>query len=176
MRYCRIYRRKKAIDIVLDGLEKLEYRGYDSAGAAIMNQHEIRCVKETGRLENLRKEVEKEIPLGNIGIGHTRWATHGEPTKENSHPHRDESESIYCVHNGIIENYLSLKEKLIEEGETFYSETDTEVIPKLISKHYNGNLLETVRDILPLLEGSFSLGIIHKNENKIIATKKKVLY
>ena len=164
---------KKAIDIVLDCLEKLEYRGYDSAGAAIMNNHEIRCVKETGRLENLRKEVEKEIPLGNIGIGHTRWATHGEPTKENSHPHRDESESIYCVHNGIIENYLSLKEKLIEEGETFYSETDSEVIPKLISKHYNGNLLETVRDILPLLEGSFSLGIIHKNENKIIATKKE---
>ncbi len=165
--------KKEATDIVLDGLEKLEYRGYDSAGTAIMNSHNISCIKETGRLENLRKAIEKDIPKGNIGIGHTRWATHGEPTKDNSHPHRNSLGDIYCVHNGIIENYLSLKEDLIKEGEEFYSETDTEVIPKLISKYYQGNLLESVRIILPMLKGSFSLGIIHKDENKIIATKKE---
>ncbi len=120
--------KKEATDIVLDGLEKLEYRGYDSAGTAIMNSHNISCIKETGRLENLRKAIEKDIPKGNIGIGHTRWATHGEPTKDNSHPHRNSLGDIYCVHNGIIENYLSLKEDLIKEGEEFYSETDKQVL------------------------------------------------
>lgn len=163
---------KDAIDIILNGLEKLEYRGYDSAGCAIKNKDSIDCIKETGRLENLRNEVKKDVPHGNIGIGHTRWATHGEPSKNNSHPHYDGKKEVFCVHNGIIENYQSLKEDLIKEGENFYSETDTEVIPKLIAKFYEGDLLKAVQKVLPLLEGSFSLGILHQNENCIVAVKK----
>ena len=153
----------QAAPILLDGLEKLEYRGYDSAGIAVCQNEEINMVKTQGRLKVLSELTHngKMLP-GKIGIGHTRWATHGAPSDANAHPHFNREKSIVVVHNGIIENYLKLKKKLISKGYEFVSETDTEVIAHLLDYYYKGNPLQAITKIMHRMEGSYALGIIFK--------------
>ena len=129
---------RKALPLLINGLEKLEYRGYDSAGIAIINsENNLICNKSEGKLINLINNVSKQEIIGKVGIGHTRWATHGKPEVRNAHPHLDSSGKVAVVQNGIIENYLDLRNKLEREGVTFTSDTDTEVIPHLIKKELN---------------------------------------
>ena len=164
---------RNAVPIILDGLRRLEYRGYDSAGIAVLNGGDAISVRRaSGKLRNL-EEVIRTNPLdGKFGIGHTRWATHGRPTEENAHPHRDCHGNIVVVHNGIVENYLSLKHQLQEEGHKFVTETDTEIIAHLIEKYYEGSLEAAVRCAVKQLTGVFALAIISKNEpNKIVAAR-----
>ena len=153
-----------AREVIVDGLEKLEYRGYDSAGLAVINGGELSVVKKAGKLANLKKALEENPISGNIGIGHIRWATHGEATDTNSHPHLSNNGKIAVVHNGIIENFRDLKKELEDEGYTFKSSTDTEVIAVLIEKYYDGDLLEDVKKTKQRLEGSFACGIISADE------------
>lgn len=164
----------QAAPILLDGLSKLEYRGYDSAGIAVYDGTEIKISKAKGRLRVLENLTEggKTMP-GTVGIGHTRWATHGEPSDTNAHPHFNESESIVVVHNGIIENYLKLKKKLEDKGYTFVSETDTEVIAHLLDYYYKGNPLEAVTKIMHRVEGSYALGIIFKDHPEELYSVRK---
>ena len=150
-----------AVGILLTGLEKLEYRGYDSAGIAVFQNERPRVVKTEGRLANLREKIGAEEPVnGSVGIGHTRWATHGAPTDANAHPHQSDTGLFSVVHNGIIENYARLREILTDDGYTFTSETDTEVIAHLLEKYYKGDPVQAMVRALPLLEGSFALGIL----------------
>lgn len=164
----------RATSFLINGLSKLEYRGYDSAGVAVLNDGDIEVRKFKGRLANLANDI-KENPLeGKIGIGHTRWATHGAPSDVNSHPHLNSKETIAVVQNGIIENYLTLRTWLKGEGYTFKSETDTEVIPNLIDYYYKGDLFEAVKKALKKLEGSYALGVVCKDEpDKLIAVRKE---
>src|ERR1700749_1251622 len=127
----------EAAPILLDGLRRLEYRGYDSAGVAVVNGQKLETRKCAGRIANLAKLMTEKPPLGNYGISHTRWATHGKVTDENAHPHFDQSGKLALVHNGVIENYSTLRDKLIKEGHTFHSQTDTEVLAHLVGKHYD---------------------------------------
>ncbi len=164
---------KKAESILISGLKKLEYRGYDSCGISTIDGNNFDTYKTTKRIDSLEKILKKEDVNGTIGLGHTRWATHGGATEENAHPHKSNSGKIMVVHNGIIENYLAIKEMLKDNGYTFYSETDTEVIPNLIEYYYNGSLLSAVKKATDLLEGSYALGIMCLDEpNEIIATKR----
>ncbi len=156
--------KNEAREIVVDGLEKLEYRGYDSAGLAVINDGAISVVKKKGKIENLKKALEDNPIGGSIGIGHIRWATHGEASDVNSHPHLSNDGKIAVVHNGIIENYRELKKELEEEGYSFKSSTDTEVIAVLLEKYYDGDLLEAVKIVKDKLEGSFALGIISADQ------------
>jgi len=165
--------KNKAQDILVEGLSKLEYRGYDSAGIAIMENGEIESDKCKGRLSNLQSKLEEKPIQGRIGIGHTRWATHGEPSDVNSHPHLNKDGSIAVVHNGIIENYIELKEELISLGYEFKSETDTEVIPHLVDHYYEGNLLDAVIKATKRMDGSYAIGVMTEKEpNKLIAVRK----
>jgi len=132
---------RQAAPILLDGLQKLEYRGYDSAGIAVIEDGAIELQKKLGKLANLREQMSVSLPTSTVGIGHTRWATHGRPSDANSHPHLDCSGRFAVVHNGIIENYLPLRELLISKGHVFRSETDTEVLPHLIEEFYTGDLV-----------------------------------
>ncbi|MGL4999030.1 MAG: glutamine--fructose-6-phosphate transaminase (isomerizing) [Cetobacterium sp.] len=162
-----------AKSVVLQGLEKLEYRGYDSAGIAVIKDSKIRVEKKKGKLVNLVDHLENIDLKSHIGIGHTRWATHGEPSDRNSHPHYSEDMSIAVVHNGIIENYSSLKEELINKGYKFTSDTDTEVVAHLIHSVYKGDIFKAVTETVKKLRGSYALGIIHKDfQNEIICTRK----
>ena len=156
------------LQMCLSGLEQLEYRGYDSTGIAGVSSGKISFCKKAGKLSNLKRELHfKQLELA---IGHTRWATHGAVTDENAHPHLDDTESIAVVHNGIIENYSELREQLKQEGASFASETDTEVIVQLIRKYYQGDLLAAVQRTLPLLCGHLAIAVIHKNHpHQIIA-------
>jgi glucosamine--fructose-6-phosphate aminotransferase (isomerizing) len=164
---------RNAADVLIEGLEKLEYRGYDSAGVAVLKEKNIELRKYKGRLSVLKESLEKDNIEGNLGIGHTRWATHGGPSDINSHPHMNSGNAIAVVHNGIIENYLTLREELINKGYRFLSETDTEVIPHLIDYYYTGDIVETVKIVVSKLEGSYALGIIDKNNpDTIIAVRK----
>lgn len=164
---------KNATDILLEGLSKLEYRGYDSAGIAVIKDGNIQVEKHKGRLSVLEESLKAKDMVGNLGIGHTRWATHGEPSDVNSHPHLNNDHSIAVVHNGIIENYLVLREELMEKGYEFISETDTEVIPCLIDYYYDGDLVEAVKKAVSRLEGAYALGIIHKDHpDMLIAVRK----
>ncbi|GHT58313.1 glutamine--fructose-6-phosphate aminotransferase [isomerizing] [Endomicrobiia bacterium] len=156
--------KRNAVDIILKGLKKLEYRGYDSAGIAVIVDNELQIRKNVGKLCNLRENIAKNPLSANIGIGHTRWATHGKSSEENAHPHTDSTKSVVIVHNGIIENYVELRAKLQKDGKEFKSETDTEVIVHLIKKHYTDNLLSAVQKTLSEVKGSYSLGIICKDE------------
>lgn len=159
--------------VLLAGLWKLEYRGYDSSGIATVYEGEIRIKKAIGKLKVLAGILDKEPLRGNIGIGHTRWATHGEPSEENAHPQVDCYDTFAVVHNGIIENYISLKEKLIAEHHIFRSYTDSEVIPHIIEKHYTGNLEEAVSKTMSELEGSYAFAVISAKEpDKIVCCKK----
>jgi glutamine---fructose-6-phosphate transaminase (isomerizing) len=172
--------KKQVVPVIIEGLRKLEYRGYDSAGIAVAgNGDQLQLRRAEGKLRNLEEAIRLKPLDGTYGIGHTRWATHGRPTEENAHPHRDCTGKIVVVHNGIVENYLSLKKKLIEEGHTFSTETDTEVIAHLIEKHLfktgNGHRLtleEAVCRTVKELNGVFALGVISVDEpNKIVAAR-----
>lgn len=164
---------KKAAEVLVEGLSKLEYRGYDSAGVAVIEDGNVDVKKCKGRLANLEDKLSEHILNGTIGIGHTRWATHGEPSDVNSHPHTNGEGTIAVVHNGIIENYLVLREWLTSEGYKFQSETDTEVIPHLVDYYYEGDLLDAVMKAVKRMEGSYAVGVICKNEpNKLIAVRK----
>ena len=164
----------QAAPILLDGLSKLEYRGYDSAGIAVYDGEQINIRKAKGRLAVLSNMTHEGADLpGTVGIGHTRWATHGEPSDTNAHPHFNESESIVVVHNGIIENYLKLKNKLGDKGYKFVSETDTEVIAHLLDYYYHGNPLEAVTKLLHRVEGSYALGIIFKDHPEELYSVRK---
>lgn len=164
---------KKASEILVDGLSKLEYRGYDSAGIAVMENGNIDVQKCKGRLANLEQKLTNHVLNGTMGIGHTRWATHGEPSDVNSHPHVNGDETIAVVHNGIIENYLVLREWLASQGYKFQSQTDTEVIPHLVDYYYEGDLLDAVMKAVKRMEGSYAIGVVCKNEpNKLIAVRK----
>lgn len=163
----------EAKSVVLQGLEKLEYRGYDSAGIAIIKDSKIIVEKKKGKLKNLESHLEGMDLHSHIGIGHTRWATHGEPSDRNSHPHFSEDMSISVVHNGIIENYSILKNELIQKGYHFNSDTDTEVVAHLIHSLYKGDLFNAVTEAIKQLRGSYALGILHKDfPNQIICARK----
>jgi glucosamine--fructose-6-phosphate aminotransferase (isomerizing) len=165
--------KQKAVPIIVEGLRKLEYRGYDSAGIAVLGTDcELSVRRASGKLRNLEEVLRTNPAEGTYGIGHTRWATHGRPTEENAHPHRDCKGDIVVVHNGIVENYLALKKLLQDDGHKFQTETDTEVIAHLIEKHYTGNLEEAVRAAIKQLSGVFALAIVAKSDpNKIIAAR-----
>jgi len=163
---------KDTVPILVNGLRRLEYRGYDSAGIATLNG-EIKTVRRLGKLAELEIALDCDTPCATIGIGHTRWATHGRPSEANAHPHRDCSGDLAVVHNGIIENYLSLKEELIARGHIFTSETDTEVIAHLVEEKYSGNLFEAVRAAIQEVRGSFAIAVISRHEqDRIIAARK----
>ena len=164
--------KRDCTDVLIDALSKLEYRGYDSAGIAVFEKNAIRVEKSKGRLADLEDKMARDgKPSGHCGIGHTRWATHGEPSDINSHPHGNKRISI--VHNGIIENYKEIKEFLIKEGYGFESETDTETVAKLLDYYYDGNPLDTIIRVLAEIKGSYALGIVFRDfPGKIYAVRK----
>ena len=166
---------QRAQDFVVDGLEKLEYRGYDSAGIAVnTGEKAFAIVKKQGRLQNLADALEASPLEGLAAIGHTRWATHGKPSDENSHPHFNADKTIVVVHNGIIENYLELKTELLTKGYHFTSETDTEVVAHLLDSVYEGDILEATKKVLKRIRGAYALGIMAVNEpDRIIAVRKE---
>lgn len=164
---------KEASPLLIEGLSKLEYRGYDSAGVAIIDNSNIQIEKAKGRLKNLEEKLD-ECPIkGGLGIGHTRWATHGEPSDTNSHPHFNKDKTIAVVHNGIIENYIYLKEWLGSLGYEFITETDTEVVAHLVDYFYKGDIVKAVADAVAKVEGSYALGVITSKEpGKMVAIRK----
>lgn len=166
--------KEQAAPILLDGLAKLEYRGYDSAGIAIFNGEDIDIVKAKGRLQTLKDmTADGQSVKGSLGIGHTRWATHGEPSVSNAHPHFNKEKTIAVVHNGIIENYQVLKEKMISRGYTFVSDTDTEVVAHMLDYYYNGDPLQAVAKVMHRVQGSYALGILFKDfPDKMYAVRK----
>lgn len=162
----------EAAPILIEGLRRLEYRGYDSAGIAVRGNG-ITVVKEKGRIDNLQKCVDEENPCGTIGIGHTRWATHGVPDKNNAHPHKSMNGVVTLVHNGIIENYIEIKNELIKKGYNFRSETDTEVVAQLFDYLYDGNAIDTMIKVSNILEGSYAVAmLINGHDDKVYAMKK----
>ena len=175
---------KRVVPVLLEGLQRLQYRGYDSAGIAVIQGHDLQVRRATGKLHNLEEVVRLNPVDGTYGVGHTRWATHGAPTRENAHPHSDCNGTVVVVHNGIIENYLELKKELVAEGHKFATEVDTEVIAHLVEKYLKGNagaegnsdsnsLEEAVRAAVRQLQGVFALAIIStRDPNKIIAARQ----
>ncbi|MBB6215108.1 glucosamine--fructose-6-phosphate aminotransferase (isomerizing) [Anaerosolibacter carboniphilus] len=165
---------REATSVLIEGLSRLEYRGYDSAGIAVHTDGEIKVRKFKGRLSVLADHLQEETINGVVGIGHTRWATHGEPSDRNAHPHTNVAGNIAVIHNGIIENYMKIKEWLIEEkGIVFKSETDTEVIAHLVDHFYEGDLLQAVFKTIEKMEGAYALGVVCKEEpDKIVAVRK----
>ncbi|NOU94864.1 glutamine--fructose-6-phosphate transaminase (isomerizing) [Paenibacillus sp. LMG 31456] len=159
--------------ILLNGLSKLEYRGYDSAGIAVLERDQIKISKVEGRLANLSGQMDKHPLKGSAGIGHTRWATHGKPSDANSHPHADMSGKFTVVHNGIVENYMELKKELEQKGVMFTSETDTEVIAHLLAEQYQGDIVAAMRMVIQKLHGAFSLGVMTEHEpDKLVAVRQ----
>lgn len=165
---------KQAVPVLINGLLSLEYRGYDSAGLAVLTpQNSIEIIKNKGRVHNLESQVQSLDFPSTIGIAHTRWATHGIPSKQNAHPHVDNSNKFAVVHNGIIENYAELKNKLIQNGYTLYSETDTEIIPNLINLYYDGDILKAIEHTLKDLKGSYAIEVLSPlYPDKIFVAKK----
>ena len=155
---------KEAIPFIIEGLKKLEYRGYDSAGIATLEKGHLFVSKSVGKINNLEQQLQQKPISGEIGIGHTRWATHGKPSHDNSHPHDDCHGKIILVHNGIIENYLEIRRDLAEKGHHFKSTTDTEVLAHLIEENFNGNLLEALTNSLKQIRGSYALAIVSEHE------------
>ncbi|MCX7569446.1 glutamine--fructose-6-phosphate transaminase (isomerizing) [Tumebacillus sp. DT12] len=166
---------KQAQDVLLHGMSKLEYRGYDSSGIAVFNDGDVTIKKTVGRLANLAELVDGPDRItGSQGIGHTRWATHGRPSDENAHPHQDQTGNFTIVHNGIIENYIPIREELIAKGHVFLSETDSEVVAHLLEELWTGDLFETVLLVNKRLHGAYALGIMSKYEpGKLIAVRKQ---
>jgi glucosamine--fructose-6-phosphate aminotransferase (isomerizing) len=164
---------ERATDVLLGGLARLEYRGYDSAGVAVAQHGRLDVVRRVGRLANLREALKAHPLDGAVGIGHTRWATHGRPTEENAHPHTDCDQRVAVVHNGIIENYSQLREELAAAGHILRSETDTETIAHLIESVYDGDLALAVRKTLARLDGSYALAVVHADHpDRIVAARK----
>lgn len=163
---------KDAYDILLEGLKKLEYRGYDSAGVATLLEEKVNMVKTIGRLRDLEEKVNGRLP-GSIGIGHTRWATHGRPSDENSHPHAGCSQAFLVVHNGIIENYRELKSQLLSAGHIFQSETDTEVLSHLAEHHYQGDMLEALNRVVEDVKGSYALVFLSSHHPGTLVCARK---
>ena len=158
--------------ILIEGLKKLEYRGYDSAGVAVYTEQGLKVVKAQGRLAVLESILGSTPLQGSVGIGHTRWATHGKPSDVNSHPHTDQSMKFSVVHNGIIENYMALKEELSAKGHTFMSETDTEIISHLIAECYAGDIVEAVRMAIGKMTGAYALAVLCEQEpEKLVAVR-----
>lgn len=165
---------RQAVSIIMDGLKRLEYRGYDSAGIAVYDDTATITVRRaSGKLRNLEEVLRQSPTDGSYGIGHTRWATHGRPTEENAHPHRDSKGDLVVVHNGIVENYLSLRHALQAKGHVFLSETDTEIIAHLVEEAFGGNLETAVRAALSQIQGVFAIAVIsRKDPNKIVAARQ----
>lgn len=164
--------KKEALPILIEGLKRESYRGYDSSGVVVFNEEKMQLIRSVGKLENLEKKISGKNIKGNIGLGHIRWASHGGVTEENAHPHFDCKKEIFLVHNGIIENYKELKEKLMKEGHKFTSETDTEVMVHLIEKYFNGNLEEAVRKMIKDIRGAYAIAVISKKDpQKIVAAR-----
>lgn len=163
---------KQAAPILVEGLRRLEYRGYDSAGVAIAG-NKVTVVKEKGRIDNLKAEIDRVYPVGTVGIGHTRWATHGIPDRINAHPHTSMNGTVTLVHNGIIENYIEIKNELTEKGYVFKSETDTEVIAQLFDSLFNGNAVETMISTAARLQGSYAVAMLVKGFPDKVFTMKK---
>ncbi len=165
---------REAVPVIVDGLRRLEYRGYDSAGVAVLATNGCLDVRRaSGKLRNLEEAIRTNPLAGSYGIGHTRWATHGRPTEENAHPHRDCKGELVVVHNGIVENYLALRRQLCVEGHIFKTETDTEIIAHLIEKHFRGNLETAVRTALKEIHGVFAISVISSvDKNKIVAARQ----
>lgn len=164
---------KNTQEILVDGLRKLEYRGYDSAGISVFTDSGLQVVKAQGRMANLEARLEQHPLIGRAGIGHTRWATHGKPSDVNSHPHTDEKQKFSVVHNGIIENYLELKDELIRSGVHFVSETDTEVIAHLVAREYDGDIVKAVQKAVTYMRGAFALGVLTELEpDKLVAVRQ----
>lgn len=166
--------KKESASLLLEGLKRLEYRGYDSAGLAVVNDGKMSLVRRAGCLSELDKALKKSLPKGVLGVGHTRWATHGAPTEKNAHPHLDCRGKIALVHNGIIENFFALRERLTRRGHTFSSETDTETLVHLIEDHYKGDLEQAVRDALKEVEGSFAIAVVSTDHpDRMVAARKE---
>jgi glucosamine--fructose-6-phosphate aminotransferase (isomerizing) len=164
--------KKEALPILIEGLKRESYRGYDSSGVVVFKEGKEFLVRAVGKLENLEKKLEGKKIEGNIGLGHIRWASHGGVTEENAHPHYDCKKEIFLVHNGIIENYKELKERLIKEGHKFTSETDTEVMVHLIEKYFKGNLEEAVRRMMKDIRGAYAIAVVSKKDpQKIVAAR-----
>ncbi len=163
---------RQAATLLLDGLRRMEYRGYDSAGLAVINGTGLKIHKSAGKLSNLEKQVAGNLPSGTVGIGHTRWATHGAPTTPNAHPHTDQSGRIALIHNGIIENAGSIRKALLKRGHTFTSETDTEVLAHLVGELYQGNLEEAVAAALREVEGAYGIAVISADEPDVLVAAR----
>lgn len=162
---------RNATDVLLEGLRRLEYRGYDSAGVAVKVNGHLEVVKKAGKLSVLADTLQTQHLSGSLGVGHTRWATHGAPTDPNAHPHTTEDGKLAVIHNGIIENYLSLKEGLLRRGHVFTSETDSEVLAHLIEEKYQGNLEEAVRAALQEAYGAYGLVVAHQDSEEIVVAR-----
>src|SRR5690348_829150 len=164
---------KPASEVLINGLRRLEYRGYDSAGVAILNGESIQLRRSPGKLSLLEDLLEKQPVHGTIGLGHTRWATHGRPSEENAHPHTCCKNKIVVVHNSIIENYVDLKKQLIAKGHQFKSQTDTEVLAHLVEDAYQGDLAKAVLAALKQVQGSYAIGVLCADDpNRFIAARK----
>ncbi|MBF0494729.1 MAG: glutamine--fructose-6-phosphate transaminase (isomerizing) [Candidatus Omnitrophica bacterium] len=165
--------KKNVVKVLIDGLTRLEYRGYDSSGIALIKDGKMSVLKKKGKLAVLKEELAKHPISGTTGIGHTRWATHGAPNDVNAHPHLSTGGKIAVVHNGIIENYRALKEELQKKGYKFASETDTEVIVHLVNEYYDGDLLHAVQKTIKRLHGSYAIIVIHQDEeHRIVGARK----
>ncbi len=163
---------ENTMEVLLDGLSRLEYRGYDSAGVAVY-ENDVKIIKSKGKIENLKKKIGNSSIFVGCGIGHTRWATHGEPSEENAHPHYSYRKKVCAVHNGIIENYREIKDFLLEKGYKFYSDTDTEVAVNLIDYYLNENPISAIISAMNYIKGSYALAIIVENKRDIIYLAKK---
>jgi glucosamine--fructose-6-phosphate aminotransferase (isomerizing) len=164
---------RQASEVLLGGLARLEYRGYDSAGVAIINGEELEVARRVGKLVNLKDSLARRPVNGTVGIGHTRWATHGRPSEENAHPHVDCTGRIAVVHNGIIENYLQLREELAQNGHILRSETDTETVAHLVEAYFDGDLAAAVRKAIARLDGAYALGVVHLDHPDTIVAARK---
>ena len=164
---------REGVDVVMDGLRRLEYRGYDSAGIAIVTNGTLDCVKSPGKLKALDDKLASHPLRAPLAIGHTRWATHGAPSEANAHPHLDEKDNIAIVHNGIIENYQELRAQLIDEGVTFRSETDTETVVHLIRRYYNGDLFDAVKRTLQDIRGAYALAVVCADHPGLLVAARK---
>ncbi|AEV17215.1 Glutamine--fructose-6-phosphate transaminase [Thermus sp. CCB_US3_UF1] len=162
---------RNATDVLVDGLRRLEYRGYDSAGVAVRTPAGLGVVKRSGKLSALEEALKAQHLEGPLGVGHTRWATHGAPTDPNAHPHTTEDGKIAVIHNGIIENYLELKEALLARGHRFASETDSEVLAHLVEEKYRGDLLEALREALKEVRGAYAVVVVHEDREEIVAAR-----
>ena len=164
---------RDVVPVLIEGLRRLEYRGYDSSGIAVVNGKGLDIKKAAGKLSVLEQELEAGMPSGTVGIGHTRWATHGAPTTPNAHPHTDQTGRIAVIHNGIIENSAAIRKTLERRGHTFKSETDTEVLAHLVGEYYDGNLEEAVAAALREVDGAYGLAFVSADEPGVLVAARK---